>query len=158
MIFVTVGSRDYQFDRLFKELDRLFETNQLSKEVFCQIGNSLYEPKYFPFKKYITQQEFDHYQNSADIIITHGGTGSIITALKKNKKVIAVPRLKKYKEHIDDHQREICDALEQKNYLLQVIDMSKLVTAINQIESTKLNVFATDGKIINIIGDYLNGI
>ena len=43
----------------------------------------------------------------ANIVITHGGTGAIIGAVKKGKKVIAVPRLAKYGEHVDDHQLQL---------------------------------------------------
>ena len=42
MIFVTVGSRNYPFDRLFKKLDKLYDDGILREEMFAQIGASNY--------------------------------------------------------------------------------------------------------------------
>lgn len=55
----------------------------------------------------------------ASLVISHGGTGSIIGALEQKKKVIAVPRLSKYDEHIDDHQLELVDAFASANYVIK---------------------------------------
>lgn len=51
--------------------------------------------------------EFSNEMEKANIVITHGGTGAIIGAVKKGKKVIAVPRRAKYGEHVDDHQLQL---------------------------------------------------
>lgn len=104
MIFVTVGSRNYQFNRLFERLDELFEKGMLSERVFAQIGTSTYYPKHYEYKDYLTEEEFDSLINDSDIVIAHGGTGSIMRALNAGKKTILVTRLKKYGEHINDHQ------------------------------------------------------
>ena len=66
----------------------------------------------------------DKYIDEADLVITHGGVGTIFSALKKNKKVIAIPRLEKYGEHINDHQIEICEELEKEGYILYYKDVS----------------------------------
>ncbi|MCC8098050.1 MAG: hypothetical protein LIO44_05765 [Eubacterium sp.] len=54
MIFVTVGSRNYSFDRLFKKLDGLYEEGTLTDEMFAQIGTSTYMPKHFKYKDFIS--------------------------------------------------------------------------------------------------------
>lgn len=46
-IFVTVGSRNYQFNRLFVKLDELYEQGILKGEMFAQIGTSTYTPKHY---------------------------------------------------------------------------------------------------------------
>lgn len=107
MIFVCTGSRNYQFNRLIKEIDCLVKEEKIKERVFAQIGETDYIPQFFEYRKYIDADEYEVYQNYCDILITHGGTGSIVKALKKGKNVIAVPRLKKYGEHIDDHQLQI---------------------------------------------------
>ena len=71
----------------------------------------------------ISQEDFSNYMQKADLIITHGGVGSIITALNHGKKVIAAPRLSKYGEHVNDHQLQIIKCFEQKNYILKQLLM-----------------------------------
>ena len=104
MIFVTVGSRNYQFDRLFKKLDELYEDGTLTEPMFAQIGTSTYVPKHYEYKDFITPEEFVDKIAKADIVVSHGASGSIMKALNAGKKVIAVTRLEKYNEHINDHQ------------------------------------------------------
>lgn len=74
----------------------------------------------------ISQETFSDYMQKADIIITHGGVGSIVTALNFEKKVIAAPRLAQFGEHVNDHQLQIIKCFEQKNYILPLYDFEKL--------------------------------
>lgn len=118
MIFVTVGSRNYPFDRLFKKLDELYETGVLKEPMFAQIGTSSYKPKHFEYKDFITQDEFVEKVRQADIVVSHGASGSIMKALNEGKKVIAVTRLEKYGEHINDHQIQNNEAFGNNQYVL----------------------------------------
>lgn len=118
MIFVTVGSRKYPFDRLFKKLDELYEDGTLSELMFAQIGTSTYHPKHFKFKDFISPDEFMEKINEADIVVSHGASGSIMKALNAGKKVIAVTRLEKYGEHINDHQIQNNEAFSSNGYAL----------------------------------------
>ncbi len=118
MIFVTVGSRNYQFDRLFKKLDELYENGVLTEEMFAQIGTSAYKPKHFAYKDFITQEEFVAMIQEANIVVSHGASGSIMKALNAGKKVIAVTRLEKYNEHINDHQIQNNEAFSSNGYVL----------------------------------------
>lgn len=126
MIFVCVGSRDYQFNRLLKALDELVAEGKLKDEIVAQTGLSEYEPKHYTWYRYLDQDVFKDYQRRADLIISHGGTGALVGALKMGKQVIAVPRLAQYGEHIDDHQTQVCGALAGEGYLRQVLDMKDL--------------------------------
>lgn len=117
LIFVTVGSRNYQFDRLFKKLDQLYEDGILKEPMFAQIGTSTYKPKHFKYKDFITQEEFEQKIKEADIVVSHGASGSIMKALNAGKKVIAVTRLEKYNEHINDHQIQNNEAFSSNRYV-----------------------------------------
>ena len=118
MIFVTVGSRGYPFDRLFKKLDVLYEDGTLSEPMFAQVGTSTYKPKHYDFKDYLPPEEYVERINNADIIVSHGASGSIMAALNAGKKVIAVTRLEKYGEHINDHQIQNNKAFSVNGYVL----------------------------------------
>lgn len=120
MIFVTVGSRNYPFDRLFKKLDDLYEDGILTDKMFAQIGTSTYIPKNYEYKDFVSQEEFLAKIKEADIVVSHGASGSIMKALNAGKKVIAVTRLEKYGEHINDHQIQNNVAFGSNGYVLVV--------------------------------------
>lgn len=129
---MCVGSRDYQFNRLLKALDQLVAEGKIDDEIVAQTGLSEYEPKHYTWHRYLDQDVFKDYQKNADLIISHGGTGALVGALKMGKQVIAVPRLARFGEHIDDHQTQVCDALTGEGYLRQVLDMKDLAQVIEQ--------------------------
>lgn len=115
MIFVTVGTQKFQFDRLIKIIDDFAQNNNM--DIFCQIGNSSYIPKYAKFKQFLSKSEFDYYLHNCEVVIAHSGVATIIEALKLNKKIIVVPRLKRYGEHVDDHQVQIAKCFDEKEYV-----------------------------------------
>lgn len=161
MIFVCVGSREYQFNRLLREIDLLIDEGKITEEVFAQIGQSDYIPQNYSFKRFLSPDEFKKYQQEANIIISHAGTGALIGALKLGKKVIAVPRLAKYGEHIDDHQIQIAQVLHEQNYLHYILDIKDLgnVLTMYKDDSYEIRPYNKESMIIPIIKqflDYLN--
>lgn len=157
MIFVTVGSREYQFNRLLKKIDELLENNEIKDEVFAQIGQSTYIPVNYKYRKFLHESEFKMYQQKADLIISHGGTGALISALKLGKQVIAVPRLAKYGEHIDDHQLQVASILHNEGYLINVTDLNNLKSAIDYLRINPINKkYNKPSKVINIIQNFIN--
>lgn len=118
MIFVTVGSRNYPFDRLFKKIDELYDKGEIKDKMFAQTGTSTYVPRNFEYKDFISQEEFLEKIQTADIVVSHGASGSIMKALNAGKKVIAVTRLEKYGEHINDHQIQNNEAFGSNHYVL----------------------------------------
>lgn len=118
MIFVTVGSRNYPFDRLFKKLDELYEKGILTDSMFAQTGTSAYKPRHYEYKNFISPEAFVQKIEEADIVVSHGASGSIMKALNAHKKVIAVARLEKYGEHINDHQIQNNEAFGSNRYVL----------------------------------------
>lgn len=157
MIFVCVGSRDYQFDRLLKALDQLAGSGQIRDEIVAQIGQSQYEPKYYQWYRYLDREQFKEYQKKANLIISHGGTGALIGALKLGKQVIAVPRFAKYGEHIDDHQTQITGVLAQEGYLREVREMDQLEQVIGLAYSAPIQKrYDTPSNIPKIICEFLD--
>ena len=157
MIFVCVGSREYPFDRLFVELDRLVECGKLQEEIFAQIGQSKYIPKHYQYERFLSADEFKQWQEKADIIISHAGVGSLIGALKNQKKVIAVPRLAKYGEHIDDHQMQIASVFEKEEYLNCVYDINDLGDVIKTTQQRNHFVaYKKPSFVVDIIKDFIS--
>lgn len=158
MIFLCVGSRDYQFNRLLKALDDLVKNGDVTEKIVAQIGRSEYEPKNFEWHRFFDRDEFKRYQREANLIISHAGTGALIGALKLGKQVIAVPRLAKYGEHIDDHQTQISSVLAEEGYLYEVLDMNDLGKVIKLAYSKPIvKRYNRPSNIIGIIDDFLGG-
>ncbi|MEG1363472.1 MAG: glycosyltransferase [Clostridia bacterium] len=114
MIFVMLGTQKQQFTRL---LDILSNSKYLNdKEVIVQNGNTKYNK--FKLVNFLDQDVLDNYIKNCEFVITHGGVGSIFLDVKYNKKVLTIPRKKEYKEHVDNHQKDICEKLNELNYIL----------------------------------------
>lgn len=143
MIFVTLGSQKFQFNRLLKAVDEL----QTDEEIFAQIGYSDYKPQNYNYKEFLDREEFAAWEEKADIVITHGGTGAIIGAIKKGKKVIAVPRLAKYGEHVDDHQMQLINQFKNLNLIYACTD-GDLQRALNTVKNTNYNKYQSNTKKI----------
>lgn len=142
MILVTVGTQKQQFNRFFELIKKSKELKK--EEIVAQIGYTKFESKRIRTFDFIPLDEMDKYIDEADIVITHGGVGTIFSALKKNKKVIAIPRLEKYGEHINDHQIEICEELEKEGYILYYKDgIDSLDKLIKKIKNINLKQYDT---------------
>lgn len=116
MILVTLGTQTQKFYRL---LDAL-ENSNINEEIIVQAGGLAdYESKKMKILKFIDYNKMNELIEKSSLIITHGGTGSIIMPLQKGKKVIACARLEKYKEHINDHQQEIVSVFANEGYILE---------------------------------------
>ena len=78
--------------------------------------------------------EIEKFEQQADCIITHGGVGSIIGSIERGKKVIAVPRLKQYGEHVNDHQLDIVESFDKLGYIIGITDVSQLEEALQSVK------------------------
>lgn len=156
-IFITLGSQKFQFNRLLKAVDELCENKEeKEREIFAQIGYSTYKPKHFEYKNFLNRDEFLEKMSKADIVITHGGTGAIISAVKMKKKVIAVPRLSEYGEHVDDHQLQLIKQFSDLHLIYSCEDVSKLNIALEIVENTEYRNYVSNTKtIINSIENFI---
>ena len=160
MIFVTVGSQKFQFNRLLQEIDHLVGKNLIdANEVYAQIGYSTYKPKHYQFKQFLNKDEFMEIMDKSNIVITHGGTSSIINAVKKGKKVIGVPRKKEYGEHVDNHQIEILEQFFKSNIIYAVSDTKEIENALEKVKDIEFRKYQSNTiRIIGILEKFLETI
>ena len=157
MIFITLGSQKFQFDRLLKAVDAQVDEKKISEEIFAQIGVSEYKPRNFNYKDFLNRDEFSKWQNTCDIVITHGGTGAIVGALKKGKKVIAVPRLAKYGEHVDDHQLQLIEQFKELELICECLCCDDIWKAIETVKKTDYRSYESNTQtIIKSIEDFID--
>jgi len=148
MIFVTVGSI-VPFDDLIREVDGLAERG-IMKDVVAQIGNGTYIPRnveWFRFKKELTD-----YYRSSEVVITHGGAGTLFEVLKEGKKAIALPNPNVV------HNPDIVMKLSNEGYILLCPDLKQLEESILQARSWRPKEFKEPPcRIHEEIAKYLLG-
>lgn len=156
MIFVTLGTQDKTFERLLEAIDKAIEKGEIKEKVIVQAGNTKYESKNMEIFDLISPDEFEELVNKCDILITHGGVGSILTAVKKGKKVVAAARLKKYNEHVNDHQKQIIKEFEKEGYLIELKDFNQIGTTLKKAEKFTPKKFKSNtDNMIHLIEDLI---
>lgn len=126
MIFVVVGTQKFPLDRLLRALDELAARGDWKEEILAQTGHSSYRPKHYPAVDFLPREEFEAAVSRCDLLLTHAGIGTVMTGLRMGKPVIVFPRLARYHEHVDDHQREIARSFAEMGYVMLCEDAGAL--------------------------------
>ena len=100
------------------EVERLIEIGKIKDEVIAQVGNTKFKSNKMKIIEFTDPKEMNDLIEKADYIITHGGVGTIIDGINLGKKIIAVPRLSQYKEHVNDHQLQIIDNFSENGFVI----------------------------------------
>ncbi|MGH4038737.1 MAG: PssE/Cps14G family polysaccharide biosynthesis glycosyltransferase [Sphaerochaeta sp.] len=150
MIFITTGSRSFQFNRLLKAVDEAIEAGLITEPVFTQIGSSDYRIKNYEYVEFLNHDEFNSKMNSCDLVLTHGGTGVIVNSVKLGKRVVAVPRLAKYGEVVDDHQTQLIKAFEKLEMVTPCFECTPetIAKAIEEARQKSVKPFVSNTKQI----------
>lgn len=156
MIFVTVGSTSNDFKRLLKEVDNLAGENRI-KDVFAQTGASVYIPEYYEYKRMIPQKEYENLVKKAEIVICHGGDGTLDLCLQHRKKIIIVPRRMEFHEHPDNHQLELAHYMEEHNRALVVLDIKDLYPCIKKVEkwNPSFNENPDNSAVLTVVKSFI---
>ena len=157
MIFVTLGTQDKTFKRLLDAINEEIKKGTIKEKVVVQAGFTKYDSPNMEVFDLLDKDDFDKYIKECDLLITHGGVGSILTGLKNNKKVIAAPRLAKYNEHMNDHQKEIIEKFTEAGYILAYNEGDDLGKIIKKIKTFKPNKYVSNtNNMIKIIKEFID--
>jgi beta-1,4-N-acetylglucosaminyltransferase len=130
-IFVMVGMHFSGFDRLIKEIDRIALERNI--HFIAQIGHSSYEPKHIEFFRFLeSDDEIESLIINSSLIITHGGI-SVVEGLIHGKPTIAVPRLRQFREHMNDHQLWFTKRLADEGLIIAITEIGELGNAIDNV-------------------------
>ncbi len=131
MIFVTLGIEQFPFDRLVKEVDFLARVKKINAPVFIQLGACKYEPVHCEWKRFLPFGEMCKRIEEADLVIAHAGAGTTLLCLQLGKRPILVPRRKKFKEQVGDHQVMFAKKMQELGYASVAFEISELANLIN---------------------------
>lgn len=117
-IVVSLGMhRGFGFRRL---LERLVEIVPDGKKVLWQVGETDASGLGIDSCRELPTSELTRAMARSDVVITHAGIGSAITALEVGKRPVFVPRRKQFNEHVDDHQVSIATELDKMELVFHV--------------------------------------
>ena len=142
-----MGSQKFQFDRLLRAVDGLVAEGVITDLVFAQTGACTYEPSHIECVPFLDSDQFRARMTTADVVITHGGTGAIIGAIRAGKKVVAVPRLARYGEHVDDHQVEIVRQFADMGLIEPCMSMDDLKVAYGNAVRKECRPYASNTDV-----------
>lgn len=114
MIFVTAGT--IGSDDIIKKIDEI--APKLNDTVFVTLGRGSYIPKNCEWVRYTPK--ITAYFRKANLVITHGGAGTLFECLLLNKRIIAVPQ-----KHTDD-QSDIVNKLSEDGYIIKCENLGDL--------------------------------
>ena len=124
MIFVTLGTQAFPFDRLLRGLEGVGE------ELVVQGGPSTFRPQGAAWFDYLEYPELLEHIRRARVIVSHAGVGSVITVVAEGKRPVVVPRLQRHGEAVDDHQLPLARRLATAGLVSLVEDPEQLAAAL----------------------------
>lgn len=153
MIFVTTGTHFLPFDRLLKMVNHL----HISEPLVVQSGTSKIIVKNAYQQPYFSYQNTIKFIKQSRLVITAAGPATIFQTLQYNKnKPLVVPRLKKYHEHVSDHQLAFAQHLSRKKIITLIQDKDQVVKSINKPLCSSTPQISTLYKLTKRLNDYLS--
>lgn len=157
MILVLLGTQKNDFTRLLEAVQKNIDSGLIKDKVIVQAGDTKFKSKDMEIFDLIPMDKMNDLIDSAQLIITHGGVGSIVGALKKNKKIIVMPRLSKYGEHVNNHQQQIVSIFEEKGYIKSINSADDLTKVLSEINEFTPNIYQSNtNNIIEILTKFIN--
>lgn len=116
--FVTLGTiRPYRFDRA---IDAILAVLEPGDEVTWQVGCSERDDLPGSVHRELTPADFRKLAEESDVTITHAGVGSILELLDMGISPAIVVRSQAHAEHVDDHQRQIAEAMTSRGLAFEL--------------------------------------
>lgn len=156
MILVLLGTQNNSFYRLLEEIENNIKDGTIKEKVIVQAGYTKFKTENMKIFDLIPKEKLEELEIQADLIITHGGVGSIITSIKKEKKVIAVPRKHQYGEHVNNHQIEIVQNFNEQGYIIGIEKVEDLKQAIIKAKEFEPKKYEINNKLmLKTIEDFI---
>ena len=116
MIVFTLGTIFFPFDRSVNWLQALLETEVIVEPVLFQHGATSaghFDHPLLTKVASLNRTEMHEAIEQASLVISHAGQGSTRLLADMKARFVLLPRMKRYGEHVDDHQLLFARALEK---------------------------------------------
>ncbi len=157
MILVSLGTQDRSFVRLLEAVEKQIKLGNIHERVVVQAGFTSFHSDHMEIFDMIPNEEFHKLLMECDVLITHGGVGTIVDALKAHKKVIAAARLQKYHEHKNNHQKQIIHEFAKRHYLLELDDFDELGEVLLKAKTFEPKAYVSHTNLFaNHLSEYIS--
>lgn len=133
MIFVTVGT-DLPFDRLLRVVDA-WARRRGRRDVFAQIGEGAWEPESIAWRHFLEPHEYRRRLDGASLIVSHAGMGTILSALRRGKPILVMPKRAALGEHRSDHQFDTAERMAALGHVTAAFDAEELQRMLDRADS-----------------------
>ena len=133
LLFATVGAI-LPFDRLCQHVIALKANGHIRENVILQTGRTDVVYPDVPGVTVIEELPFDQVQEilrRASIVVSHAGTGSLVTALSNGCRTVAIPRRVEHNDSYDNHQVEIAENFAARGLIQMAEDEATLAAALD---------------------------
>lgn len=151
MVYVTVGTMYLDFARLIDKMDAIAE--RTGERVVIQTGMCSTVPKHCEHFDFKPRDEVLELQRQARVIVCHAGIGSVMDALEARRPVIVVPRLKRLREHLNDHQLDLSGAVQRRGWGREIIDIDDLDDAVENPPPVPVDYRPTTHRMVAAVRD-----
>lgn len=159
VIFVSLGTQDRSFKRLLEAIEHQIDLGNIKDRVVVQSGVTSFESKHMEIFDLVSMEEYGRLIEECDILICHGGVGTIIDGLKKHKKIIAAARLKEYNEHQNNHQKQIIHEFVKNGLILELDHFEQLGEKLEELKTFKPNEYESNTlHFIEDLEGYINSV
>lgn len=136
-VFALVGTRLEPFDRFVRMVDDAIERSGLDITGRMQSGTCTVLPERLESSDWMPRRQFDEELDRADAVITHGGVGSIHSAIRLGHRPIMVPRLLCHHEHVTD-DTPVTSAISRLGLAMEARDAESMAEALRRIASGEM--------------------
>lgn len=158
-LFVPVGTQKFPFGRLIEALNGLVDDGTYKPdEIVMQSAVYPIKPKFTHYTM-IPTDEFNRMIDDAELVMTHSGENTIIVTMEKHKPFLIVPRFHEYGEHVDNHQLEIAEIMEDKYDVVVCRDMANLKACIEKAKTHQYKPWVSgSANLIEYIKNIINDV
>ena len=148
MVLVTVGNATQGFPRLLSAVDRLAGERVFGDElVIMQAGNTAgISLQHCDHRRFLPMDEFIALVQNAALVIAHAGAGTLFNVFQAGKIPVVMPRRKRYREHVDDHQVELVRALTSAGRVVPAFEPEDLPDAIARVRRCPMRPTDPEGS------------
>jgi anti-anti-sigma factor len=147
MLLITVGTEQYQFNALMQWIDILIKYQLVNnEEIVVQYGSSNYLPDGARAYRFLSEPELSSFLDRASLIISHCDESIAELLEDQESPYVLVPRLQRFREHIDNRQMEVAEDFEHRGVaiarspgdLVKFLKLQQTSDIIPQVDETDL--------------------
>jgi len=153
MIYVTVGTMFLDFPRLIRAIDQIAIDS--GEPAIVQTGMGQTVPAHCEHFGFRSREAVLAIQRDARVVVCHAGIGCVSDALNLRRPLIVVPRLKRYKEHMNDHQLDLARAVERRGWGRMILDIHELADACAHPPEAHADYAPARESLIDAVRDFV---